>query len=80
MPTFYGSPREQIRAAKLELGITTRDLWVRYFGVGGNAAPEDFGDYVDDGGSLTDDEVRRLVAALNDEFTARGENHPVDEP
>jgi hypothetical protein len=71
------SPGNELSEALQQLGLSTHDLWVGYFAVGGNGALSDV-----EGWLSGDDEVPRLehnllAQALNDRFTLGGLNHPV---
>lgn len=63
---------ERLRAAVAALGLRVEQVWLAYFGLGGNAPPEAVGAWLD--GSATPDRgnYNVLSVAVNEELTSRG--------
>ncbi len=66
-----------LERARQEVGLSVSELWVRYFAVGGMAAPLEmeailFGALV---GSARDRDL--LAVALNERFRELGGDHPI---
>ncbi len=53
------------------------DLWVAYFGLGGNESLGTIRRHIEDDKLITARDHDLLVDALNDHFVAQGMNHPV---
>ncbi len=66
--------------ARVIAGLTHRDLWFRYLGLGGILAPSDVELCVRGGVSPDDREYTILAAALNECLSEIGLNHPVEFP
>jgi hypothetical protein len=71
------STGEILEAARQVAGITNRDLWIRYYAIGGRARPEVLDGYLDSSVVADPAEYDVVAQALNDLFTDRGGNHPV---
>ena len=67
-----------IEAARSMLAVPLDDLWVDYFALGGSLAPGELRAFFDGRRSVDDRDYDRLVQALNERFTDRGEDHPLD--
>lgn len=59
------------------LGTSSYQLWIGYFGVGGNSSVSDLEKWLSGAAALPSREHNLLAQALNDEFTDSGLNHPV---
>ena len=59
-------PDHELEAARREIGLTTEDLWLRYFALGGAALPIEFEGFL--AGALKPDRYDRdiVVHALNE--------------
>lgn len=66
-----------LEAARADLGLTVEQLWIAYFALGGNGAPDDVRHWLADAARAPARDYNLLAHALNEEFTARGRNHPV---
>jgi hypothetical protein len=63
--------------ARLDLGLSLRDLWVEYFALGGKATLSHVHAFLDGAEILSDHEYDVLAVALNETYRDRGGNHPV---
>ena len=63
--------------ALAHLGMSPRDLWIRYFAVGGNGSLSDVAAWLDGRAEPSDKDHDLMAHALNEEFAARDQNHPV---
>jgi hypothetical protein len=66
-----------MEAARRQLGMSTMDVWVGYFAVGGNGALPDVGDWLSSTVRPPARDHDMLAQALNDRFTEAGFDHPV---
>ena len=67
----------RLDAARRELGLSVARLWKRYFGLGGNATPEETARYLDGEAALPRVEHDMLTHAVNEEFMDEGMDHPI---
>ena len=68
-----------VRAAREQLGLSVSDLWIAYFGVGGNHDFSQLAAYLaNDGHEIDPVDHDYIIAALNDAFVDRGLDHPLD--
>jgi hypothetical protein len=66
-----------LEQARQEVGLSVSELWVRYFALGGMAAPLDM-EAVLFGALVASPQDRDLLAvALNERFSERGDDHPI---
>jgi hypothetical protein len=70
-------PDPAFDAARRELGLSVLDLWIRYFALGGSLDATAVGVYLEGGTSIGDNEHDVLAHALNEAYTAQGQNHPL---
>ncbi len=71
------TPRHAVlEAARMQAGMSFRDLWIGYFALGGAAEPEVVHAYLA-GGTVRPMDYDVLAQAINECFLARGGNHPV---
>jgi hypothetical protein len=66
-----------LRAGLALSGLTTRQLWIAYFGLGGSKMPGELELALDGRGAVTDHEHDLIAQALNDHFIGTGQNHLV---
>jgi hypothetical protein len=67
-----------LETAREELRLSVQQLWIAYFGVGGNHNAEQLATYLAGGASdsaFTDH--NHIIDALNDAFVDRGGDHPL---
>lgn len=72
-----GPDQPKVRAAQARLGMRSIDVWISYVAIGGTSAYHEVNSYLTGAAGLSASDVFRLAAALNEEFMARGEDHPV---
>ena len=65
-------------AALSELGMSVRDLWIGYFAVGGNGTLADVKEWLEGSAHPSDNDHDLMAQTLNEEFSARDLNHPVE--
>jgi hypothetical protein len=63
--------------ARRQLGVSTIDLWVDYFALGGTLDASQLDRYLHGDGEIGNADHNVLVHALNEVFQARGHNHPL---
>jgi hypothetical protein len=61
--------------ARRDAGLSCPELWVRYFGLGGMTAALELEGVLHGALTTTDDDLDRIVHALNERFTELGRNH-----
>ena len=66
-----------LAAGHERLGMGLRHLWIAYFGLGGNATPEQVERWMSGADDVPGPDHNFLAQVLNDEFLERGGNHPV---
>jgi hypothetical protein len=66
-----------LEATRRRLGLSTHDVWIGYFEVGGNGSPADVAGWLADESGLPAREHDFLAQSLNDVSVDRGLNHPV---
>jgi hypothetical protein len=64
-------------AARRAVGLTTDQLWVDYFALGGALSKERITDALHGGVDVADGEYNVLAHALNERFETLERNHPV---
>ena len=64
-------------AARQRLGITSVDLWVEYFALGGCLNADGLSAYLQHEDAVGSSDHDVIVHALNEMFSERGENHPL---
>lgn len=68
---------EILDAGRRQAGLSTDELWIRYYSLGGSASPADFEQYLD-GRSLPSNLEYDVVAqAMNEWFADANQDHPV---
>lgn len=68
---------QELGRARQQLGLSVPQLWMAYFGVGGNASLDEVGRWVSGTAEIPRRDHNYLAQALNDSFTELGEDHPV---
>jgi hypothetical protein len=63
--------------ARRRLGLSTMELWVDFFALGGTLSAHELERYLHDDHDITDTDHNVLVHALNELFHDRGQNHPL---
>ena len=63
--------------ARRLLGLSTMELWVDYFALGGILDAIQLDRYLRGDGEIGNADRNVLVHALNEVFTARGQDHPL---
>ena len=71
------APDDRLNLARLDAGLTIRDLWLRYFGLGGMSTPVEFEACLFGTLASTDHDHDLIAHALNERFVELGGNHPV---
>ena len=71
------SPDDQLDVARIDAGLTTDELWVRYFALGGMSSAIELDAYLLGALSATDHDHDVIAHALNERFVELGRNHPV---
>jgi hypothetical protein len=66
-----------LESARRALGLSLRTVWIRYFGLGGNASADELEQWLSGRSHLSVEDHDLVAHALNEEFDARGENHPL---
>ena len=72
-----GDVRRSLQAARRGADLSDGELWLSFFGQGGDASPEELRAYLTEGGPLASGSVDILVQALNEHFMDRGLGMPV---
>ena len=67
----------RLEDARRQLGVSTIDLWVDYFALGGTLDAIQLDRYLRGDGEIGNADHNVLVHALNEVFLARGHNHPL---
>ena len=69
--------RDVLEQARLDVGMTVRDLWFRYFALGGLSTPLEIDALLHGAivGSVADRD--RMAVALNERYAELGGDHPV---
>lgn len=70
-------PPDVLDQARKSAGLSPRELWLRYFGLGGMTPLLEVDAIMHGALEATTDDRDRLVHALNERFTELGRNHPV---
>ena len=70
-------PSDSPEAARQHLGLSYLDVWVSYFGLGGNLNADHLSDYLRGERDVSDIDHNVVVHALNEFFVDRGDNHPL---
>ncbi len=77
-------PDDALEWARRDSGLTRRELWLRYFALGGMTEPLQLEAVMHGALRVADHEHDQIAHALNERFTELGRNHPVpyraDEP
>jgi hypothetical protein len=63
--------------ARVDLGLSVRDLWFDYFALGGSAALGTLGAFLDGAEAPSDHDYDVVAVALNETYGDRGGDHPV---
>ena len=63
--------------ARIELGLSVADLWLRYLALGGMSSPLEVEAYLQGALNPTSHEYDVLAHALNERYVELGGNHPV---
>jgi hypothetical protein len=63
--------------ARVDLGLTVRELWLDYFALGGRVAPSVLGDFLSGAEIPSDHEYDVVAVALNETYRDRGGANPV---
>lgn len=67
----------RLEDARRQLGLSTMELWVDYFALGGTLDAIQLNGYLRGDGDIGNADHNVLVHALNEVFRARGQNHPL---
>jgi len=57
--------------------LDIEELWIAYFGLGGSMSMDELIDLLKGRREVSDHEHDMVAQALNDYFTAKGQDHPV---
>ncbi|HUE58406.1 MAG TPA: hypothetical protein VMO88_02370 [Acidimicrobiales bacterium] len=71
------SRASDLEAARDALGLTVSQLWIAYFGLGGNLLPAAISAALSGDLDLRDHDHDLLVQALNDRFSDLDQDHPI---
>ena len=63
--------------ARRQLGLSTMELWVDYFALGGTLDATQLDRYLRGDGDIGNADHNVLVHALNEVFNAQGHDHPL---
>ena len=66
-----------LEAARVQAGLSTDELWLAYYALGGMASPSLVRSYLSDGAAMEPIDYDVLAQAINERFVERGGNHPV---
>lgn len=69
-------PHQVLEAARMQAGMSFRDLWIAYLSLGGTAHPDALRAYLG-GGTVPSVNYDVLAQALNERFLDQGADHPV---
>lgn len=72
-----GGDVRSLRAAQSHAGLSDGELWLSFFGLGGDESAEEVRSYLTEGGPLGRGSVDVLVRAMNEHFKDRGLGMPV---
>ena len=72
-----GAPVDALEKARQACGLSTSELWMRYFALGGDAEPLQFEAVLHGALRAADHEHDQVAHALNERFTELGHNHPI---
>ena len=67
----------RLEDARRQLGLSTMEVWVDYFALGGTLDAIQLNGYLRGDGDIGDADHNVLVHALNEVFPARGQDHPL---
>ena len=76
-PADPTSRNSALEAARDILGLTVPEVWIAYFGLGGNLLPAVISAALSGDQELGDHDYDRVVQALNDHFVDLDQGHPV---
>ncbi len=71
------TPADALERARRDCGLSHRDLWLRYFSLGGLADPLALEAVLHGALGTSDFENDQVAHALNERYTELGRNHPV---
>lgn len=66
-----------LEAARVALQLSYRAVWIGYFAAGGNGTLDDVTGWLTGAAPVADADHDLLTHALNEHFSARGEDHPL---
>jgi len=66
-----------LETARRRLGLSTMELWVDFFALGGTLDAFALDRYLRGDRDISDTDHNVLAHAMNEVFTDRGENHPL---
>lgn len=72
-----GDVRRSLQAARRGAGLSDGELWLSFFGLGGDASAEELRSYLTEDGPLGSGSVNILVQAMNEHFMDRGLGMPL---
>lgn len=70
-------PADALEQARLDCGLSSQELWLRYFGLGGMTEPLQLEAVLHGARTTTPHDHDQIAHALNERFTELGRNHPV---
>ena len=74
----------QLEQARIDVGLSHGELWIRYFALGGMSTALELEAYLYEALTPTDHEHDLVASALNERFSELGGDHPIpytdDEP
>jgi hypothetical protein len=76
----YSRGTDEMNRARVDVGMTRPELWLRYFELGGMTPVLEFDAFLHGAFRATELDRDRIAHALNERFTELGLNHPVPYP
>lgn len=70
-------PRDPLEQARLDLGLSLEDLWMRYFALGGMSTALEVEAYLFGALVASPHDHDVIAVALNERFSELGGDHPV---
>lgn len=71
------TPTSVLEQARIDVGLSHRDLWFRYFELGGMSTALELEAYLLNALTTTDHDRDLVATALNERFSELGGDHPV---
>lgn len=75
--TSHPAPGATLSAGLTHAAMTLRDLWLRYFALGGMAGPDHLRQIIDGTVTPSHRDYDLMAQAINEQFIDLGRDHPV---